>query len=242
MWYYIVCIVISGGLVKRKQDWESPGTRSVIVIGQERRNDHDHKTDWERNWVFCFQHMSERPSGRMWVLAGVGGTPTPCKRHLSSVEGYKRLLQISEENPSNNQFWRYASSLESNTQHMCKYLIDFLNPLVAVFIIKDMLRWFYDSFSLFYVYQAVYMYCWLWIVHHSYAPMLWLNEYSHKMYFTCWIFILSIVVIIIIIIIIIIIPVPVIPEAFHNYIYIYLCNYIFNNIYLCKVCYLFYTQ
>ena len=44
MWYYIVFIVISDGLVKRKQDWESPGTRSVIVIGQERRNDHDHMT------------------------------------------------------------------------------------------------------------------------------------------------------------------------------------------------------
>ena len=44
MWYYIVFIVISDGLVKRKQDWESPETRSVIVIGQEGRNDHDNKT------------------------------------------------------------------------------------------------------------------------------------------------------------------------------------------------------
>ena len=44
MWFYIVFIVISDGLVKCKQDWKSSGTRSIIVIGQERRNEHDNRT------------------------------------------------------------------------------------------------------------------------------------------------------------------------------------------------------
>ena len=92
MWYYIVFIVISDGLVTCKQDWESPGTRSFVVIGQERRNEYDNWAYWEWNRIFCSQHLPERPSCCMWVLAGDWETPSTCKRHLSCVKKCKETF------------------------------------------------------------------------------------------------------------------------------------------------------